>query len=40
MKTAAALSLYVIAIGVMNLVSVGVQCGIDECHTFGYALLK
>lgn len=37
---AIALSLYVIAIGVINFVSVGVQCGIDECHTFGYALLK
>ncbi|CAN7273771.1 MULTISPECIES: disulfide bond formation protein B [Brucella] len=37
---ATALSLYVIAIGVINFVSVGVQCGIDECHTFGYALLK
>ncbi|GLU25051.1 disulfide bond formation protein B [Brucella sp. NBRC 12950] len=37
---AKALSLYVIAIGVINFASVGVQCGIDECHTFGYALLK
>lgn len=37
---ATALSLYVIAIGMINFVSVGVQCGIDECHTFGYALLK
>jgi disulfide bond formation protein DsbB len=37
---ATALSLYVIAIGVINFVSVGVQCGVDECHTFGYALLK
>ncbi|MBV2143891.1 disulfide bond formation protein B [Falsochrobactrum sp. TDYN1] len=34
------LSLYVIAIGVVNFVSVGVQCGVGECHTFGYALLK
>jgi len=37
---ATALSLYVVAIGMINFVSVGVQCGVDECHTFGYALLK
>lgn len=37
---AAVLSLYVIVIGVINFVSVGVQCGLNECHTFGYALLK
>lgn len=37
---ATVLSLYVIAIGVINFISVGVQCGVNECHTFGYALLK
>lgn len=37
---AAVLSLYVIVIGVINFVSVGVQCDLNECHTFGYALLK
>lgn len=34
------LSLYVLAISLINLVSVIVQCGFGECHTFGYALLK
>ena len=34
------LSLYVVAIGVVNMASVYVQCGIGECHTTGYALLK
>lgn len=37
---AAALSLYVVAIGVINFGSVGVQCGFGQCHTMGYALLK
>nr|WP_273795224.1 disulfide bond formation protein B [Brucella intermedia] len=37
---ALAVSLYVIAIGVINFVSVGVQCGLGQCHTMGYALLK
>ena len=31
--------LYVIALAVINLGSVAVQCGIGECHTMGYALL-
>nr|WP_245419725.1 disulfide bond formation protein B [Phyllobacterium salinisoli] len=34
------LSLYVIAIGLVNFGSVVLQCGLAECHTFGYALLK
>lgn len=37
---ATALSLYVIAIGLTNFVSVVVQCGLNQCHTTGYALLK
>ncbi|WP_245581803.1 disulfide bond formation protein B [Phyllobacterium phragmitis] len=37
---ATVLSLYVIAIGLINFGSVVLQCGLDECHTFGYALLK
>jgi len=34
------LSIYVIAIGLINLVSVVLQCGLGECHTFGYRLLQ
>ncbi|YBV96834.1 disulfide bond formation protein B [Phyllobacteriaceae bacterium JZ32] len=34
------LSLYVIAIALVNFGSVVLQCGLNECHTFGYALLK
>ena len=34
------LSLYVIAIALVNFGSVVVQCGLDQCHTTGYALLK
>ncbi|KXF76666.1 disulfide bond formation protein DsbB [Paramesorhizobium deserti] len=34
------LSLYVIAIALINFGSVVLQCGLDECHTFGYALLN
>jgi len=34
------LSLYVIAIALVNFGSVVLQCGFDECHTFGYAMLK
>lgn len=37
---ATVLSLYVVAIGVINFASVGVQCGFGQCHTMGYALLK
>jgi len=33
------LSLYVIAIAVINFVSVGVQCEFNQCHTFSYQLL-
>lgn len=33
------LSLYVIALGVINFVSVGVQCKFNQCHTFSYQLL-
>jgi len=34
------LSVYVIAICLINLVSVVLQCGFGECHTFGYKLLQ
>jgi disulfide bond formation protein DsbB len=33
------LSLYVMALCAINLVSVFIQCGLGQCHTFGYALL-
>jgi disulfide bond formation protein DsbB len=39
-KAAFALAAYVTAICAVNLVSVFVQCGLGECHTFGYALLE
>jgi disulfide bond formation protein DsbB len=39
-KLATVLSLYVIAIALINFGSVVVQCGLGECHTMGYALLK
>jgi disulfide bond formation protein DsbB len=39
-RLAMALSLYVIAIALVNFGSVVVQCGLGECHTTGYALLK
>lgn len=39
-RLAAVLSLYVIAIALINFGSVVVQCGVGECHTFGYALMK
>jgi disulfide bond formation protein DsbB len=32
-------SLYVIALCAINFVSVIMQCGLGECHTFGYKLL-
>lgn len=38
-KTAGLLSLYVIALCAINFVSVILQCGFGECHTFGYKLL-
>jgi disulfide bond formation protein DsbB len=34
------LSLYVIALCVINLVSATLQCGLGECHTFNYKLLN
>lgn len=39
-RLAALLSLYIIALALINLGSVVVQCGIGQCHTTGYALLK
>lgn len=39
-KIADVLSLYVIAICVVNLISVILQCGFGECHTFNYKLLQ
>lgn len=33
------LSIYVIVIGTINFLSVGVQCKFNECHTFSYQLL-
>jgi disulfide bond formation protein DsbB len=39
-KLADILSLYVIAICAINVISVFLQCGFNECHTFGYQLLK
>ena len=39
-KIAILLSLYVVAICVINLVSVVLQCGFGECHTFKYKLLQ
>ena len=39
-KIASVLSLYVIAICVVDLASVMLQCGLGECHTFNYKLLQ
>lgn len=39
-KVAAAISLLVLAIAAINLGSVVVQCGIGQCHTERYALLR
>ena len=39
-RIGAALSLYVIAIAAVNFGSVVVQCGLGQCHTEGYALLR
>jgi disulfide bond formation protein DsbB len=33
-------SIYVIVICVVNFASVVLQCGLEECHTFGYRLLQ
>ena len=38
-RLARLLSLYVIAICLINFASVIVQCGVDACHTSGYRLL-
>jgi disulfide bond formation protein DsbB len=39
-RLAAVLSLYVIAVALINFGSVVVQCGLGQCHTMGYALLR
>ena len=39
-KIADLLSVYVTAICVINLVSVVLQCGVGECHTYNYKLLQ
>lgn len=39
-KIADLLSVYVIVISLINLVSVVLQCGFGECHTFSYKLLQ
>ena len=39
-KLADALGIYVVAICLINLVSVVLQCGFGQCHTFGYKLLS
>ena len=39
-RAATGLSLYVIAIALINFGSVVVQCGLGQCHTTGYTLLK
>ena len=39
-RVASVISLYVIALCAINLVSVVLQCGFGQCHTFGYQLLK
>ena len=39
-KAANVVSLYVIALCVINLGSVVLQCGLGECHTFNYKLLQ
>lgn len=38
-RTGEAVSLYVMALLVINLLSVVLQCGFGQCHTSGYALL-
>jgi hypothetical protein len=39
-RIADVVSFYVIVILAINAVSVVVQCGFGECHTFGYKLLQ
>lgn len=39
-KIADGASVYVVALCLINLVSVALQCGLGQCHTFGYELLQ
>ena len=39
-RLAGALGLYLIGLCLINLVSVVLQCGFGQCHTFGYELLE
>lgn len=39
-KTASLVSLYIVALALINTVSVFVQCGLNECHTFSYQMLQ
>lgn len=39
-RLAMVISLYLIALALVNFGSVVVQCGLGECHTTGYVLLK
>jgi disulfide bond formation protein DsbB len=39
-RVANVIGLYVIALCAINLVSAVLQCGLGQCHTFGYQLLK
>jgi hypothetical protein len=34
------LGIYVIGICAINFLSVIAQCGLDQCHTFGYRLFQ
>jgi disulfide bond formation protein DsbB len=38
-KLGAAVSAYVVALCIINVISVAIQCGTGECHTTGYRLL-
>ena len=39
-KIASIVGLYIVLIGLINTVSVLVQCGLNQCHTFNYQLLQ
>lgn len=39
-RLTSALSVYIILMCVVNLISVILQCGLGECHTFSYKLLQ
>lgn len=39
-KIGSIVGLYVVVIGLVNTVSVLVQCGLNQCHTFNYQLLQ